>query len=156
MSVLLFTHVWRENSLIHTFSKSISTLHAELIYVSFYRSVNTGVRTCVRIHWRTLLRSLTLLLLHCSAYLVHLNWLVCMWWEVSGCRTTVLWNVSSRIYSTLHLAFFSKCFIKTQIVQAYNIREFPFYFIRDQISIWLLTSRLQSMLYLCVYWHCFR
>ena len=52
-----------------------------------------------------LLLGSSLLLLHCSAYLVHLTWMIFVRWEASDHTLAVLWSAASRMCSKQHAAF---------------------------------------------------
>ena len=106
------------------------------VLISLFLSANNSVSM------RTLM-----LLQQWSACLIRLGWF--MRWDVRVGTAPVLWGADSRIslkqnapsLCCSHIAFFSWCFVKVQVVHPYNstdycLEKFQFYFISEISLIW--------------------
>ena len=87
----------------------------------------TLVCLCVRVHWRTLIMSSSLLLLQCLPFLVHLTWIVCQLgakWPYDscfvGCCFQDWFKTAQSILVSFPSNFFSMRFVRVHVVQTYN------------------------------------
>ena len=73
-------------------------------------------RLYVGVHRSTSLMSSFLLLQQCPACLVHLDWIVFLWWEAGGRIVGALWGVAAWTYSILLETFLCSCCLSSSRV----------------------------------------